>query len=105
MLHKTTDWLSMSLVAHQEKGFSLFHLFTVISGTFQPLLASYDFFPVVPFFTSNEVTECIDLQSYYESTREGNRFWQLTSLITQHFTLRNSWEVEQPVSQTYLREL
>ena len=32
---KTTEWLSISLVAHQEGGFSLFHLFGVVSGTFQ----------------------------------------------------------------------
>ena len=32
---KTIEWLSMSLVAHQEGGFSFFHLFGVVSGTFQ----------------------------------------------------------------------
>ena len=42
----------MSLVDHQEGVFSLFHLFGVVSGTFQPLLACYDLFRVFPFFTS-----------------------------------------------------
>ena len=65
-------------------------LFGVVSGTFQPLLASHGLFGVVPFFTSNEVRECFDLQIYYESTGKGNRFWQLTPLFTQHVTPRNS---------------
>ena len=68
----------MLLVAHQEGGFSLFHLFGVVSGTFRPLVASYGLFRDVPFFTSNDVTDCFDLQIYYESTGEGNRFWQRT---------------------------
>ena len=55
----------MSLVAHQKGGFSLFHLFGDVSGTFS-LLACYGLFRVVPFFTSNGVTECFDLQIYYE---------------------------------------
>ena len=58
----------MSLVANQKGGFSLFHLFGVISGTFQALLACYDLFRVAPFFKSNGITECFDLQIYYEST-------------------------------------
>ena len=48
----------MSLVAHQG-GFSLFHLFKIISVTLKPLLACYSLFRVVPFFTSNDVTECL----------------------------------------------
>ena len=52
----------MSLVAHQEGGFSLFDLFGVVSGMFLRVLASYQLFRVVLFFTSNEVTECFDLQ-------------------------------------------
>ena len=54
----------MSLLVHQEGDFSLFYLFGVVSGTFQSFLASYDLFRVVRFFTSNEVTECFDLQVY-----------------------------------------
>ena len=50
----------MSPVAHQEGDFSLFHLFGVVSGTLQPLLASYGLFCVVPFFTNNDVTEYFD---------------------------------------------
>ena len=38
----------MSLVAHQEGGLSLFHLFGVVSSTFQPPLA-ISLFRVVPF--------------------------------------------------------
>ena len=64
----------MSLVAHQDGGFSLFHFFGVVSGTFQPLLPSYGLFRVVPLFASNDVTECFDLQIYSESRGEGNRF-------------------------------
>ena len=58
----------MSLVAHQEGVFSLFHLFEVVSSTFQPLLACYGFFYGIPFFTKNDVIECFDLQIYYQST-------------------------------------
>ena len=43
--------------------FPLFHLFEVVSGTFQLLLACYGFFCVVSFFR-----EWFDLQIYYEST-------------------------------------
>ena len=50
----------MSPVAHQEGDFSLFHLFGVVSGMLQPLLASYGLFCVVPFFTNNDVTEYFD---------------------------------------------
>ena len=65
-LSKTTEWLSMSCVTHQEGGFSLLHLFGVVSGTFQPLC--HGLFRVIPFFTSNDVTKRFDLQIYYEST-------------------------------------
>ena len=80
----------MSLIAHQEKGFFLFHLFGVVSGTFQPLLASYGLFRVIPLFMRNDFTEFFDSQIYYESTGEGNRFCPLTPLFTQHLTPRNS---------------
>ena len=53
---------------HQAVGFSLVHLFGVVSGTFQPPLACYSLFRVVPFFTNNDATECFDLQFCYEST-------------------------------------
>ena len=58
----------MSLVAHTEGGFSLFHLLGVVSGTFQTLLACYGLFWAVPLFTSHKVTICFDLQIYYKST-------------------------------------
>ena len=58
----------MSLVAHTEGGFSLFHLLGVVSGTFETLLAWYGLFRAVPLFTSHKVTECFDLQIYYKST-------------------------------------
>ena len=61
----------MSLVTHQKGDFSLFHLFGVVSGTFQLRLACYDLFRVVPFFTSNDVIECFDLEIYYESASYG----------------------------------
>ena len=67
-LSKTTKWLSMSLVANQEGGFSLFHLFGIVSGTFQAFLACYGLFRVFPFFASKDVTECFDQQIYYKST-------------------------------------
>ena len=38
----------MSLVASTEAGFSLFHLFGVVSGLFQPLIACYGLYWVVP---------------------------------------------------------
>ena len=65
----------MPLATH--KGFSLFHLFEVVPGMFQPLLATYGFFVIISFLMSNSITECFDLQIYYESTGKGNRFWQL----------------------------
>ena len=58
----------MSLVAHQEGGFSLFHMLAIVSSMLQPLLACHGLFRVVPFFTSNDVTEYFDLQIYYKST-------------------------------------
>ena len=58
----------MSLTAHTEKGIHLFHLFGVVSGTFQLLLACYDLLRVVPLFISHNVTECFDLQIYYKLT-------------------------------------
>ena len=44
-----------------EGDFSLLHLSGIVSGTFQPLRASYDLFRVIPFFTSNNVTECFTM--------------------------------------------
>ena len=58
----------MSLVAHTEWGFSLFHLLGVVSSTFQTLLACYGLFQAVPLFTSHKVTVCFDLQIYFKST-------------------------------------
>ena len=60
--------LSMSLLTYKEEGFSLFHLLCVGSDTFQTFRACYGLFPVVPLFTSGEVTEYFDLQFYYKST-------------------------------------
>ena len=87
-LSKTTEWLSMSLVALQEGRFSLLHLFGVVSGTFQPWVSSSYLWLVLHRY-KQDVTECFDLQIYYESTVEGNRFWQLTPLFSQHFTPYN----------------
>ena len=67
-LSKTTQWLSVLLVAHQEGRFSLFHFFGVVSVTFKPLLACYDLSHVASFFTSSSVTECFGSQIYHEST-------------------------------------
>ena len=58
----------MSLLAYKEEGFSLCHLIGVASGTFQTFPACHGFFPVVPLFTSDEVTDYFDLQFYYKST-------------------------------------
>ena len=49
----------MSFLAYKEKGFSLFHLIGVVSGTFQTFLACYGLFPVVPLFTSDEITNIL----------------------------------------------
>ena len=57
----------MSLVARKEGAFSLFHLSGVVSGTFQPFPACYGLFWVIPLFTSDDVTECFNLQIYYKS--------------------------------------
>ena len=47
----------MSLVAHKDRGLSLFHLFGVALDTLQPLLVCYGLFPIAPLFTNNNVTE------------------------------------------------
>ena len=47
----------MSLLAYKKELFSLFHLIGVASGNFQTFPAYYGLFPVVPLFTSDEVTE------------------------------------------------
>ena len=44
------------------------HLFGVVSGTFYAVQACYGFLLVVPLFTREEVTKCLDLQIYYKST-------------------------------------
>ena len=48
----------MSLVAHQERGFSMFHLFGVVSGTFQPLLACLALFHFLEAAASQNVLAC-----------------------------------------------
>ena len=58
----------MSLLAYKKERFPLFHLIGVASGKFQTFPACYDLFPVVPLFTSDEVTEYFDLRFYYKST-------------------------------------
>ena len=58
----------MSLLAYKEEGFSLFPLIEVASDTFQTFPGCYGLFPVVPLFTSDEVTEYFDLQLHYKST-------------------------------------
>ena len=117
MLSKTIEFLSMSLVAHKEGGFSLLSLlFGVVSGSFKPVLALYGLFRIVPLFRSDDVTECFDLQIYYKTTscrlyykigiegkwkKRGHYiFWQLTPWFIpdlpggRQFALRNSWDVE-----------
>ena len=62
MLSKAIECLSRSLVTHKEGGLSLFYLlFGVVSGSFQPALASYGLFRLVPILTSDDVTEYFDL--------------------------------------------
>ena len=69
MLYKTTKFLSISLVAQKERILSLFCLiFVVVSDSFQPVPALYDFFRVIPMFTSDHAKECFDLQIYFKST-------------------------------------
>ena len=87
-LSKTTEWLSMSLVALQEGRFFLLHLFGVASGMFQPWVSSSYLWLVLHRY-KQDVTECFDLQIYYKSTVKGNRFSQLTPLFSQHFTPYN----------------
>ena len=58
----------MSLATHKVVGFTMFHLFRVVSGTFRSLLACYGLFRMVPLSTSNDVTECFDLRIYHKST-------------------------------------
>ena len=50
--------LSMSLVNHTERGISLFHLFGVVFGTFQPLLACYGLFHFLQTTASQNVLTC-----------------------------------------------
>lgn len=57
----------MSFVTY-EKGFALFRLSGVVSGSFQPVLTCYILFLVIPLFTSDGFVECFDLQLYYYST-------------------------------------
>ena len=47
----------MSLLPYKEEDFPLFNLIGVAYGTFQTFLACYGLFPVLPLFTSDEVTE------------------------------------------------
>ena len=49
----------------QRSRFFLFRLFGVVSGLFQPILASYGLSQVVPLFTSDYVTESFDLKINY----------------------------------------
>ena len=58
----------MSLLVYKKEGFSLFHLIGVASGTFQTFPVCYGLLPVVPLFTSDEVTDYFDLQFYHKST-------------------------------------
>ena len=70
MLSKIIECLAMSLVTHKEGTFSLLRLlFRVKTGSFKPILACYSLFRFVTIFTSDDVTECFDLQMqiYYKS--------------------------------------
>ena len=52
----------------QERKISLFRLFRVISGLFQPVLGGYSLFRAVLPFTSEDATEYFDVQIDYKST-------------------------------------
>ena len=41
-------------------------MFVVASDSFQPVPALYEFFRVIPVFTSDGVKECFDLQIYFK---------------------------------------
>ena len=45
------------IAPYKEEDFPLFNLIGVAYGTFQTFLACYGLFPVLPLFTSDEVTE------------------------------------------------
>ena len=46
----------------------MFHLFGVVSGTFQPSQARYDLLLVVPLFTSDEVKEINFFNAFISGT-------------------------------------
>ena len=72
-LPKTTKYLSMSLVVHKG-GFSLFHLFGVVSGMLQPLLACYALFRVVPILQRHRLFSLTTLQvQLYLNHRSSHR--------------------------------
>ena len=69
MIAKTIKFLSISLLSHKERGFFLILMPSeIVSGSFQPALAPYSLFRVVPYFRSNDVTECFDLNFYFKAT-------------------------------------
>ena len=77
--HPWWSHFNIALILH-----SLFHLFRVVSCTFQPFPACYGLLQVFPLFTSDDVTECFDLQIHYKSTfteeckgyyKAGQLFW------------------------------
>ena len=80
----------MSQVARQERGFFLFHLFGIISGTFQYLLTCYVLFRVVPIFTSSDVRECFEQQIYYRSTSRRFLLQRTASVIIKWDSLKQS---------------
>ena len=65
MLLKTTECLSLSLVAHKERDFSLFYLVIGVAFcSFQSIVAFYGLFRVSPIAASDDVTDCFNSEIY-----------------------------------------
>ena len=77
----------INVIGHpQKRGFSLIHLlFGNVSGSFQPFLGCYVLFQVTPPFTTNDVTECFDLQSCCKST--SCRFYYTVVQMLMYYTI------------------
>ena len=68
-INPTQNQTSINVIARlQRRRFFIFSLDWSCSGTFQTFPACFGLFPVAPLFTSDEVTECFDLQFYNKST-------------------------------------
>ena len=97
MIAKTIKFLSISLLSHKERGFFLILMPSeIVSGSFQPALAPYSLFRVVPYFRSNDVTECFDLNFYFKANSCRFLLQSGTSGITKQGTY---YKLEQIVIQ------